>query len=249
MEIEELVISFEGVEYGLLEFTLALGEQTYSTRFSEVWDPIIRFKKWLEAISIGVHQCSFWFDTEGSDICFSMERRYCADEAIFKVTYAYEDDEVRLIGKVNPKQLVVAFYKGFLGFWESCPDFEDEWLGESLEDRLRKTRLASAEEIAQLHRLNRSELIDLLDKAYPIDPSIVGRLAEEAHSAFSEGGVWEIPVDYDDLTETDRKEWLKDVLTVNRDGFQGTPLSELRSEIIDRFIANDSKSQVPGDDL
>ena len=73
-ETKELKIDFQSVQYGLIYFTLTLGEKSYKTNFSDVFDPILSFKRWLEAVSLGVEQCSFIFDPEGDYVQFDFER-------------------------------------------------------------------------------------------------------------------------------------------------------------------------------
>lgn len=85
-----LVIDFGPVRWGLFYFTLKLGEQTLETNFSDVFDPMFRFKHWLEAIAIGVEQSSFTFDPEGDEIRFIFEQ-VSYDQAEYRVTYSWSD--------------------------------------------------------------------------------------------------------------------------------------------------------------
>ena len=123
---KKLKINFHEVKYGWIEFTLTLGEKSFQTRFSEVFDPIPDLKKWLEAISIGVQQCSFFFDAEGPEIRFNLER-ISYDREIFTVSQAYDDSEIFLSDCVDRYQLVEEFYIGLLSFRDS-PSFDKrEW--------------------------------------------------------------------------------------------------------------------------
>lgn len=138
--VKTLNVDFEGTDFGWIYLILKIGGNSYRTRFSEVFDPLPNFKHWLEAICIGAQQCSFSFDTEGSDIKFNFES-IGWDRELFTVSYDYREiDGFFLSDYVDRKQLVKVFYCGFLDFcnspnfnkyqWEniSYADFLTEWL-------------------------------------------------------------------------------------------------------------------------
>ena len=63
---ENISVDFYDVDAGWIYFKVKVGEQLFDGRFSEVFDPIMDFKKWLEAIAIGVQQTSFDFLTDNN---------------------------------------------------------------------------------------------------------------------------------------------------------------------------------------
>lgn len=137
---KKLNVEFAETDYGWIYLTLTIGENSYQTRFSEVFDPLPRFKYWLEAISVGVQQCSFSFDPEGDEIKFDFES-IAWNRKLFTVSYAYgEINEFFLSDYIDRKHLVETFYCGFRDFcnspnfnkynWEriSCAEYLIEWL-------------------------------------------------------------------------------------------------------------------------
>lgn len=90
---ETVIVDFYNVDGGWIFFKVKVGEQLFDGRFSEVFDPIMDFKKWLEAIAIGVQQTSFEFDPEGNDIKFDIER-VCWDREVLTICEPFEDGEV-----------------------------------------------------------------------------------------------------------------------------------------------------------
>ena len=74
VDIEKLVVKFYEVEAGWFRFKLNIGEQFFDGQFSSVFDPILDFKYWLEAISIGVQQTSFRYNPEGNIIEFNFKK-------------------------------------------------------------------------------------------------------------------------------------------------------------------------------
>ncbi|MEJ7849648.1 MAG: hypothetical protein WKF92_16310 [Pyrinomonadaceae bacterium] len=125
-QTQTLSIEFIECRWGLLFFNLHLGEKIFETNFSNVFDPLPSLKHWLEAVAIGVDQCSFQYDPEGDDVCFNFERR-CYDFEVFSVGYAYDDEKSYFEGKIGRRQLVEAFYRGFLEYGNS-PEFDrDSW--------------------------------------------------------------------------------------------------------------------------
>ncbi|MBS1538343.1 MAG: hypothetical protein JST20_11420 [Bacteroidetes bacterium] len=59
---EILTVDFYEVDAGWLFFTLRVGQQTFEGRFSDIYDPILDLRVWLEAISEGVQQTSFIYN-------------------------------------------------------------------------------------------------------------------------------------------------------------------------------------------
>ncbi|PZX16439.1 hypothetical protein LX69_01934 [Breznakibacter xylanolyticus] len=110
-------VEFLDVNSGWMNFKITVGKQTFENRFSNVFDPILELKAWLEAISLGVKQCSFDFDNEGNEFKFDYSR-LGYNRFVFTVSECYED-KIHITDWVDPKQLVKAFYYGFLNFVDS----------------------------------------------------------------------------------------------------------------------------------
>ena len=83
-------VEFYEATEGWLWFKISAGDQVFDGRFSEVYDPIMDFKKWLEAIAIGVKQTSFDFDPEGDDVTFDFNRKRL-DTEVLTICQPYDD--------------------------------------------------------------------------------------------------------------------------------------------------------------
>lgn len=129
-----VLVEFFDVNSGWMNFKITVGKQTFANRFSNVFDPILDLKAWLEAISIGVKQCSFDFDNEGNEFKFDYTR-LGYDRFVFTVSECCED-KIYITDWVDPKQLVKAFYHGFLNFVNSEVYHFYEWEEYSYKSKL-----------------------------------------------------------------------------------------------------------------
>lgn len=253
-ETKELKIDFKAVRYGLIFFTLTLGEKSFETNFSDVFDPILKFKNWLEAICIGVEQCSFSFDPEGNDVKFDFERVTYKRE-VFTVTDPYDKAEIFLSDKVDRKQLVEELYYGLLNFRDS-PKFEKhQWEKELFADRLTSLLKIDHETLlTYLSRLGRKQLNDWLCKADPRHWSSTPTKDEEADLAIllkreladyektyncksdSSETWWSIPLDYSDWKIEDKRKLVEECLSENCSWNEGTNIADFKSKIIEDYL-------------
>ena len=114
---DKVQIHFDTIENDLFPFNLKIGEQLFSTRFSDVYNPIPDLKHWLEAIAIGAQQTSFIYDTEGQEIKMDFNNEDKA-KAVFWVYDNLVNPEkfYYLKAIVYRKQLVEVFYNGLIEF-------------------------------------------------------------------------------------------------------------------------------------
>lgn len=240
-ESQKLIVDFHKVQYGMMDFTMTIGEKSFETNFSEAFDPIIPFKKWLEAICIGVYQCSFWFDPEGTETKFSFERRFWnADN--FTVSYNYDDKEIFLEGKVERRQLVEAFYCGLLDFRDS-PRFDvDEWEKIYLYEEVTKNLSISYHDlIEQYAALNRTNLIDALFEIYPKYRLKEYAIKKQIRLSSAKDGdfdrvEWDVPINYDSLDKEAKREFVKKCFQYTTGDMNGTKIADFKSKIIEDFL-------------
>lgn len=238
-----LGIEFGPVRWGLFYFTLKLGHQTFETNFSDVFDPTYRFKHWLEAIAIGVEQCSFTFDPEGNEIRFTFDQ-VTYDRAEYRVTHPWSDGELLLNGNVDRRQLVGAFYNGFLTY-DASPEFDRyQWEAEPTWHVLSvKTGIDLEGLINKLLPYDRSELLSLdtsLKRCdFPAKSDIVGDQLEAWPSELPDRpALWSLADDFDVLSTDRKREALRKALEKPYCCEQrGTSLKELRSPLIDDFLS------------
>lgn len=238
-----LVIEFGPVRWGLFYFTLKLGDQTFETNFSDVFDPMRRFKHWLEAISIGVEQCSFAFDPEGNEIRFTFEQ-ISYDRAEYRVTHAWSDGDLLLSGNVDRRQLIDAFYSGFLNY-DASPEYDRyQWEAEPTWHVLYiKTGIDLDGLIINLIPYDRGELLrfDTSLKRYdfPAKSDIVGDQPEAwPYELPDSPALWFLAEDFDVLSTEGKREALRKALEKPYCCEQsGTSLKELHSPIIEEFLS------------
>jgi hypothetical protein len=255
IKTEDLAIDFYEVDAGWICFRVKIGEQLFDGRFSEVFDPIMDFKKWLEAIAIGVQQASFDFDPEGNEIKFDFER-VCWNQEVLTICEPYEDGEVYIKANVNRKQVVNEFYMGLINFSKSDKYKPKEWEIEYLGERLRKALKISQDELVnQMLELDRFELKEFLFNA---DPGYMISFPEakdknEAFNIFAKSVFegeksieefekietpieWNVPEYYDHWTSEKKKEYIIECLNEETEGYSGMKLDEFQSNIIGRYL-------------
>jgi hypothetical protein len=98
-------------DYGCLHFRVSVGDQCVDMRACNTTDPFPDFIAWLEAITVGVENCAFIIDEEGTDKQFDYSRRCGQEESIFIIKEPYEGEEL-LVAPVKTKQMVKALYEG-----------------------------------------------------------------------------------------------------------------------------------------
>lgn len=254
-EVKQLSIEFLDVEYGLLYFELELGEKCYKTNFSDVFDPLPSLKSWLEAIAVGVDQCSFWFDPEGNETKFNLEQ-ISLEREVFTVSDYYDDSKRHLVDYVDRKQLVESFYKGILDFNETSPLIKEHWEVEYMWERLTTLLDADYPDILDpLAELGRDELGQVLFKAcpsytvsfpdapeekrfgYAID-HLLGKPTPEKYPLVETPDEWHVPEDFDLWENEKRRAFVKDCLSCPIEGGpKGTKISEFRSRILDAYLS------------
>jgi hypothetical protein len=249
-----LIVDFYKVYGGMIFFKLSLGDQKIDSRFSEVWDPLIKFKKWLEAISIGVKQCSFEYDPEGNAIVFDFNQ-VSWDRELFIVKEPWEDGEVFINGKVDRKQLVDAFYNGFLSFATSdifiSKEWEVEYLKDYLCDFLKVDESMLVNYLVTLKRKEFGEFLFTVDPAYTITYPTAKNKKEQIKFFVEEiinikknkkverietADDWDIPTDYDNWEDSEKKIFIAKCLKMRLSDFEGTKIKDFRSEIIEKYL-------------
>lgn len=256
-----LEVEFTDVEYGLIYFRMRLGGKSYETRFSDVYDPLLSFRHWLEAVSVGVHQCSFSFDTEGEEIKFDLAR-ISREREVFTVSYDYGDGSPFLSDYVDRRQLVGAFYLGFLEFYENSDLLKENWEVEYMWERLSGiTGLDYEALINELARLNRAELKNVLFKAAPryllscpsADPdkawgylidNFTGEEIPPEHPIIETPMEWNIEEGFDEWTADAKVTLIKECLSEAANDREGTKIAEFRSGIIADYLGLSSEIKI-----
>ena len=259
-----LLNSFEVVA-GWIQFTISTESQNVYQQYSHIYDPLMKLKKWLEAICMGKKKCSFSFNPEGVIIKYVFEE--LKDDSSFKGrnsklgTFKIVDDEkgyneVYIDAIVDRYQLVSGFYMSFMSLAKKGYD-PLEWDYHNINNQLEK-----------LFNLNGNQLIDFLlqlnwkefnmalyisDKIYEYTNKFSGCNIEILYKTFQKIHGKGIPIldDYNNWIEyavlkenDDYKNWsapkkmehLKSCFTERISPYSGYPVQELKSEIIENCL-------------
>lgn len=231
-------VDFHEVIAGWIHFKIIAGEQSYDGRFSEVYDPIIDLKHWLEAVSTNVQQTSFTFDPEGDDIKFEINRLEYEGN-YFVISEPYADGKTYLNVIVNRKQLVKAFYQGIIELSQSEKYHPREWEVCYYKQRLcGDYKVDEAKLLEILKQLKRKELIEKLFEANPM--YLIDNKNRESEDPFSGDGTpmkMKISKKYDNWTDKTKEKFIVEIMNLEVSGFCGTKLSEFQSDIIEKYLS------------
>ncbi len=243
---------------GWIHFRIKADDTIFEESFSHVFDPIIEFKNWLEALSTNVQQTSFSFDPEGNDIKFDIDRKSWLND-MFTISEPYDGGTTFIETAVDRKQLVSAFYNGILKLANSDEYDPYEWEIEYIKERLCNLLEISEDElITQMLDYNREQLKEFLfnaDPTYTISypdakdkneefNQFLKSTAEDDKSFSDYGGIetpleWDIPKDYDNWIPNKKKQFVLECLHKETSGFSGTKLSEFKSDIIENYLSEE----------
>lgn len=255
-KIDLLTVDFYEAEAGWLRFKVIAGQQEFKGRFSEVFDPLLDFKHWLEAISIGVQQTSFEFDPEGDEIKFDFER-VSWDRTVLTISETYADELILIKANIDRRQMVKAFYLGLLTFASSDKFVSKEWEVEYLKERLCKILKIDEETlIEQLADLDKKELGEILFNA---DPTYYVSFPEatdknEEWNMFLQDTIdkdkgtsnelkrvetpaeWSIPDEYNFWTTDKKRGFVIECINETTNGYNGMKIDDFRSTIIEKYL-------------
>jgi len=251
IEINQIKVEFTNVESGWLKFNISAVNQTFNDRFSDVYDPLLNFKYWLESISIGAQQTSFNYENEGNEIKFDLEQ-ITYERCEFKITEYYNSKRIFLQSNVDRKQLVREFYKSLFSFYFSTGFNSKEWEIEFMKTKICSFLKVSDKEILKiLLKLNRTQLINLFHLS---DPTFTFGTENDTENSVKDFGellsklnisqntendkpfYWNVPNEYDSWERIPKLRYLKDCLNEPANGYTGTKIIELKSDIIENYI-------------
>ena len=140
---KKIEVIFQNASAGWIRFQIKVGKSVFNSHFSAVFDPIPDLKHWIEAISLGVQQASFVYNSEGDFIKFNYSetqgellvlRQFLNKDKnlvvkkkeIFSISSEYSN-EVYLETLISRKQLVETIYYGLLQFIEYEKEIAEKW--------------------------------------------------------------------------------------------------------------------------
>lgn len=260
-EIQDIVVEFSELRTGWIEFTLVVGNERFETIFSDVNDPIAALRKWLEALSIGVYQCGFRYDTENEIITWSFTQTYW-DKGIFRITdfHSQSESDSLVIAFAERKQIVKSLYLGFLRFFSSDKYKAEEWEIEYMWERLSKATKTTYDQLLNtLMELDRVVLENLFFKANPtfyVTYPEADNLADELN-LFVQDTIdkannnpnkivrletpmdWNIPEDYNYWTREKKLALIEECLATNVSGYNSEKPEVFQSKLIEQFLTEE----------
>lgn len=234
---KEFSVQYAMAFYGLIYLKITLDGKSFVTDFSEVYDPLYAFKYWLEAICIGVEQCSFPFDPEGEEIRFDFQRHWNDTEGIFTARSEY-GEQIYLSEHVETVNLVAAFYIGFLRFAMETNALSDL--------KKPKTFLTLFKELFDIDEVSLIDILTGLDRRqlrkafFYVDPWYVIRIYKIAGRVTMARRPHLQPINknYDRWPEPEKRKQVEALLWMQICHYEGAGIDDFKSEIVEKFLQN-----------
>lgn len=194
-----------------------------SLRLSSVFCPFPDLIAWLEAMAAGVQECAFEWDAEGPMGRLEWECPFLS------ITWRDQGRTYALQIRGERRQVVAAFYQAFRGFMESSAydplRYEELRNGDRLVLMLRN-ELTEDELIGQLLERDAAAAEAKLAAIWPIGPTALN----------PEALPW-IDPGWRQWDTARRRAYLKEVFALGGPDWFGTNLRALRSEYVERWLA------------
>lgn len=239
MDIKFNIVS---IEAGWINFEIISGELKFEGQFSHVFDPLIDFKHWLEAIASDEQETSFKYDSEGFTVKLNYEWIYI-DNQIFTITSEEKEKNVLLQVDINRKQFVNTIYHEFLSVINLDKFQSKEWAVELVKE--------------SLCRIYQIELTSLVDEMIELDFDELKNLLNHADNHYSDfisqslnlkyfvknieienfkNDGWNIPIDYNYWGIQQKHNFIIECLNERISPYKGTKFKEFKSEIIEKYL-------------
>lgn len=127
---KNLLIKFGDCEYGWITMWLTVDSYTLTVGLSHIYDPLPDMLAWLEAIIIGVEECGFNIDEEGSIVKFFARKEFNSilEPHLFTALNVMPNYDVQPLQVTLPtRELVKIFYHAFRDFATSDSYVREHW--------------------------------------------------------------------------------------------------------------------------
>lgn len=228
-------------ENGYLYYEIQYGNLYFKNEFDTAFDPILDLKNWLEEISTG-HENEYPIEIEnGGELIHFIFKEVQNKGFLFVSDY----DPAKPIMQIptTRKEVVQNFYEAITEFANSTKYKPEEWETVYLKDKLCKHFGGVSEEtlVEMLLCMNRENLITTLFKTVRWQVLVKFKQDEmiyEDSFYFADHYKNALSSEYDLLTIREKKKiienWLNNI--INKENWDGTPLKDLKSEIIEAFL-------------
>ena len=253
--LKKLNFKIYEISAGWIFFGITLNKRVFKGCFSEVFDPLLDLKHWLEAIAIGVQQTSFSYNPEGEIIRFDFQQ-VAWNKQVLTISEVGDKPTVFLTGDVIRHQLVKSLYLGLLSFANSSKYKAEEWEIETMGERLCKSlNLNEKKLIAYLLKLDKLELGSVLFNVNPtntisfpsakdlqeeiklfVETSYECKPLSDEHEMSFKALEYDIPKEYDLWSADKKEEFINGCLNDFVSPYSGTKMEEFHSKIIEEYL-------------
>ncbi len=253
---ESLTVKFSNCDAGWISMAISSDGTVLNARLSHWLDPLPDMLAWLEAIAVGVNECSFTVDEEGTYVQFCACRSYKNDRAYTTLTITPSYDVEPIKSTLPTFDLVETIYRSFREFSESDVYLPEQWEHFTLNRKLTEKLGISAEDwIDSAIGMSSRELqkaIWLLDPSIIVNPKpddeSIGTEAEllelTCESRANAGGLpnyWFVPKEVWGESfeghEQARRTFLEECLTEKvYPNWDGVPWNQMRSNLIEKWL-------------
>ncbi|MFA6923597.1 MAG: hypothetical protein WC223_05015 [Bacteroidales bacterium] len=232
--IQKVKVDYKDCEFGLITLTLKVGNQITEIIFNEEYDPIPELIKWLETICNGAKEAVFQLEKENK---IKLLRISKTEKEEYEITIIEKSEKnISQIKRIiNPLELVKEFYKGLKKFAKTKKYRKHQWESETYGEWFSKIADTEQEEIIKLLIPYKSET---LQKMLP-EPGYWNILFGNQNKTET-GNYFQIPNEYDSRTSEQKEQFLKECFNKNINGHKGTPLGNIKSEVIENYLKKQS---------
>lgn len=258
----DLTVKFGDCDAGWIGMTLTAGGRSLTVGLSHFLDPLPDMLAWLEALTIGVEECGFRIDQEGTLVHFSARRQlgtnheHCA-YTVLNVTPQYDEPPVQ--ATLPTSDLVGIFYRAFREFADSVAYVREQWEHLTFEQLAHEqTGMTAAAWIDSVIAFEPRQLQKAL---WRLDPQILAappnylddigteaELMELTGKAKAEAGglpcYWPLPPGlwgpYADGDGQVRRKYLEECLSEPQSSWRGTPWRKMRSPLIENWLVSET---------
>lgn len=245
-------VKFLDCDSGWIHLHVSHGGDTLKINLSHVFEPLPSLLAWLEAIAVGVDECSFEIDEEGTMVMFRASSRGGGNIRVrIEPSYEFKPFDFNL----PARQFVGTIYQAFIDFSRSSEYKPQQWEMFTLADSvIERSGLTCQQWVNSLLSVNKRELqktIWRMDRQVYVDMD--NELDREGSRYATDEEVLELtgkppvpgkllhfwPLDeWDGLHGDDaRRQLLQDLLKERVGSWSGVPWRHMRSKLLDSWLA------------
>jgi len=251
----------KAVQHGWMYYEIKAGKEVFKAKFSSVYDPIMKLKRWLKEIEYSaLAPISFVYNAEGEYIRFTFVDYLTYGK--FIVSDAEKVDKIYFQAKVKASELIETFYNGFLNFYDSPYYNREQWEQEIIGEKIMQLLHTDCEKsaITVLSKMKKNKADEIIFAANPyfdcsiknkkniikdvkyVNKFLFGKLDLKKHTLVFNRSKSLLPDNYNKLDKKNKKKILKKIFKRTNDtmGYDGVSPIKMKSKKIEKLI-NDFK--------